>query len=84
MRPLIYLSFACLLSACSSSGNTSAQYRILQSNENAISIRVAMAGYSDAGFGLARDHCSTFGKVAVREGNVVGNGLSAVYTYLCR
>ena len=84
MRLPIYLLFTCILAACSSSGSTSSQFKVLSSNENAISIRVAMAGYSDQGMGLAQDHCSSFGKVAVREGNATGNGYRAVYTYLCK
>ena len=72
------------LAACSSSGSTSGQYKILYANENAVSVRVAMTGYSDQGRGIAQDHCSRYGKIAVKDGDGTGNGYRAVYTYECK
>ena len=72
------------LAACSSSGSTSGQYKILSANENAVSVRVAMTGYSDQGRGIAQDHCGQYGKIAVKDGDGTGNGYRAVYTYECK
>lgn len=84
MFRLLAIAPLVLVAACSSSGSTSGQYKILSSNENAINIRVAVSAYSDQGRGIAQDHCSNYNKIAVRSGDGTGNGYRAVYTYECK
>jgi len=78
---LITFSFVAA-AACDSSGSESSQFKVLSANENAISLRVAMPGYSDGGYGLALDHCAKYNKVASLESSG-GNGYRGVFTYLC-
>ena len=79
---ILLIGIITLIAGCSSSGSSSSQYKIMSANKNAISIRVAMSGYSDQGQGLAQDHCSKHGKVATYE-SATGNGYRSIYTYLC-
>ena len=73
------------LSACSSTGAGSAYHKIIQSNENAVSIRSTFPNtpLGDGGSALAMQHCTKYGKIATLDSNMVTNNIVGTRTYKC-
>jgi len=73
------------LGACSSTGAGSAYHKIIQSNENAVSIRITFPNtpLGDGGSALAMQHCAKYGKVATLASNMITNNIVGTRTFRC-
>ena len=86
IRFLILFFLSVSLLGCSSTGSGSAFHKIVQSNENAISIRTTFPNtpFGDGGTDLAMEHCAKYGKVASLDSNMVTNNLVGTRTFNCQ
>ena len=82
---IFYAMISTTLGACSSTGAGSAYHKIVQANENAVSIRSTFPNtpLGDGGSALAMQHCNKYGKVATLDSNMVTNNIVGTRTYKC-
>jgi len=85
-KGVVYFALVCsFLTGCSSTGAGSAYHKVVQANENAVSIRSTFPNtpLGDGGSTLALEHCAKYRKVAPLDSRMITNNIVGTRTFKC-